>query len=276
VSEARRPAAASEVSSPTGLVAPDARVIYPGDCIEVMRSWRDGSIGACIADPPYNMSRKKGLRWAFSTHVTMQESWDRFSGDEYFDFTRRWLTEVTRVVRENGNILVFASFHNVYLIGFILQSVLRRRVMQQMTWFKPNAQPNITGRLPTESTEYVIWACNNTPEKATRWVFDYAAAKEMNGGKQLRNLWEIPCTPRSERVAGSHPAQKPLALAERLVRLWTAPDEAVLDCFLGTGTTALACEKLGRPWIGIEKDPGYVEIAQRRISELTRASASSA
>lgn len=234
-----------------------------------MRAWRAGSAAACITDPPYNMSRKKGLRWAFSSHVTMHESWDRLSDDEYFQFTVQWLAEVSRVVRENGNLLIFASFHNVYLIGFILQNVLHRRVMQQITWFKPNAQPNITGRLPTESTEYIIWACNNTPEKAAHWTFDYAAAKELNGGKQLRNLWQSPCTPRSERVLGSHPTQKPLAISERLVRLFTAPGDLVLDSFLGTGTTAVACEKLERQWVGIERDELYLEIAKRRVSQLS-------
>lgn len=262
----RRGAQAEKPLAAPGSPAPEPGKILASDCVELMRRWPAGCADACITDPPYNMSRKRGLKWAFSSHVTMQEVWDRFSGDEYFDFTWKWLEQVSRVVKENGNLLVFASFHNVYLIGFILQNLLGRRVMQQITWFKPNAQPNITARLPTESTEYIIWACNNTPERATRWTFDYAAAKEFNGGKQLRNLWEFPCTPRSERIAGGHPTQKPLALVERLVKLWTAPGDLVLDCFLGTGTTAVACERLGRKWIGIERDPNYVAIATRRLA----------
>ncbi|MDO8433084.1 MAG: site-specific DNA-methyltransferase [Candidatus Binatus sp.] len=246
---------------------PAPGVIYSGDCVEVMRDWPDGIFDACITDPPYNMSRRKGLKWAFSSHVTMSELWDRFSNDDYFDFTRRWLAEVIRVVRPNGNILVFGSFHNIYVIGFILEHVLGRRILQQITWFKPNAQPNITGRLPTESTEYIIWACNNTPEHAAKWTFDYAESKAINGGKQLRNLWTFPCTPRSERSAGAHPSQKPAALLTRIVKLWTRPDDLILDCFLGTGTTAVAAKVLGRRWIGIEKDSAYGDIAARRIAD---------
>jgi DNA modification methylase len=246
---------------------PEPGRIYVADCIDAMRRWPDASFDACITDPPYNMSRKRGLKWAFSSHVTMQESWDRFSRDGYFDLTRGWLAEVSRLVKPNGNILVFGSFHNIYVIGFVLQSVLSRRVVQQITWFKPNAQPNITARLPTESTEYAIWACNNTPEKAARWTFNYNVAKEIGGGKQLRNMWPISCTRKSERVNGSHPAQKPLEIVERIVRLWTNPGDLVLDCFLGTGTTAIACDRLGRRWIGIERDRAYAEIATRRLAQ---------
>jgi site-specific DNA-methyltransferase (adenine-specific) len=234
-----------------------------------MRQWPEGCVDACITDPPYNMSRRKGLGWAFSSHVTMQEEWDRFSKDGHFGFTLQWLEQVCRVVKPNGNILVFGSFHNVYLIGFVLQSVLERRILQQITWFKPNAQPNITCRLPTESTEFLLWACNNLPKKAARWTFNYDVAKQIGGGKQLRNMWTIPCTRKSERVMGGHPTQKPIEIVERIVRLWTNPGDLVVDCFLGTGTTALACESLGRRWVGIEKDPAYVEISRRRLQALT-------
>lgn len=256
-----------EAQTDTGAaeMTPRPGTIYCGDCVEVMRSWPDASFDACITDPPYNMSRRKGLKWAFSSHVTMDEAWDRFSNDDYFEFTRRWLWQACRVVRANGNILVFGSFHNIYVIGFVLEHVLGRRILQQITWFKPNAQPNITGRLPTESTEYIIWACNNSPGRAGKWIFDYARSKEIGGGKQLRNLWQIPCTPRSERRLGTHPSQKPAILLERIVALWTKPQDLILDCFLGTGTTAAAAAQLGRRWVGIERDARYIEIARQRL-----------
>ncbi|HVN63547.1 MAG TPA: site-specific DNA-methyltransferase [Candidatus Binataceae bacterium] len=244
---------------------PRAGKIQIGDTLQIMPALAAGSVDCCITDPPYNMSRKKGLGWAFSSHVTMQESWDRFSNDEYYQFTFRWLTEVCRAVRPNGNILVFGSFHNIYLIGFILQFVLQRRLLQQLTWFKPNAQPNITGRLLTESTEFVIWACNNSPADAKKWVFNYDEAKSIGLGKQLRNMWQIPYTPASEKLHGGHPSQKPLELLSRMIRIWTNPGDVVLDCFLGTGTTAVACAQLGRRWIGIEKDAAYAEIARKRL-----------
>jgi DNA modification methylase len=272
---ARRPPRRSEPAA-AGECAPPEREIILGDCIAVMRSWSGASIDACITDPPYNMSRRRGLAWAFSSHVTMEQNWDRFASDEYVKFTHVWLAEACRVVRPNGNLLVFGSFHNIYVIGFVLEHLLDRRILQQITWFKPNAQPNITGRLPTESTEYIIWACNNTPRRATGWTFDYAASKAMNGGKQLRNLWQIPCTPRSERSGGSHPTQKPLDLLDRIVTLWTRPDDLVLDCFAGTGTTAVAAARLGRRWIGIEKDAEYAALARKRVAgAIKSASAAS-
>jgi site-specific DNA-methyltransferase (adenine-specific) len=244
--------------------------VYVGDCLDVMAAWPDGSVDCCITDPPYNMSNRKGLAWAFSSHVTMQEKWDRFSKDEYFRFTARWLEEACRVVRPNGNVLVFGSFHNIYLIGFVLQYVLQRRLMQQITWFKPNAQPNITGRLLTESTEYILWACNNTEEDAKGWTFNYEAAKRFNGGKQLRNMWSMPYTPASEKEFGTHPTQKPLEVVERIVSIFTSPEHFVLDCFLGTGTTAVACEKLGRKFVGIERDSKYVETSKKRLAHVQK------
>jgi DNA modification methylase len=251
-------------------IVPDFGVLYEGECLKVMEAWPDALFDCCITDPPYNMSKKKGLAWAFSSHVTMQENWDQFVGDAYSSFTLNWLREVCRVVKPNGNLLIFGSFHNIYLIGFILQEILERRLLQQITWFKPNAQPNITGRLLTESTEYIIWACNNNPTDAKKWTFNYEASKEMNQGKQLRNMWPIPVTPPSEKAFSGHPTQKPLALLERMVRLWTNPGDSVLDCFLGSGTTAVACEGNNRTWVGIEKDARYAAIARRRMRTIQK------
>ena len=183
--------------------------VYTGDCLEVMRQWLDACVDHCIADPPFGMSKKRGLGWAFSSHVTMEEAWDRFSKDEFFQFNVSWLSEVCRVVKPNGNILTFGTFHNIYQLGFILQNVLNRRVLNSIVWFKPNAQPNITARTLTESTEQIVWAVNNPPGKAKKWTFNYWQAKEMAGGKQMRNLWEIPYTPASERANGSRVTSKP-------------------------------------------------------------------
>jgi site-specific DNA-methyltransferase (adenine-specific) len=196
----------------------------------------------------------------------MQEVWDQFSQDEFFQFNVRWLSEVCRVVKPNGNILVFGTFHNIYLLGFILQNVLNRRILNSIVWFKPNAQPNITARTLTESTEQIIWAVNETPEKARKWTFNYWEAKELAGGRQMRNLWEFPVTPKSERENGHHPSQKPLALVERLVQVATRPEELILDPFAGAGTLALAARRQGRRWLLIESEGEYVETARRRLA----------
>ncbi len=255
---------------------PKPNDVILGDALEVMRGWPDDCVDHCIADPPFNMSKKKGLGWAFSSHVTMQEQWDTFSEDEFFRFNVDWLREVCRVVKPNGNILVFGTFHSIYQLGFILQSGLNRRVLNSVIWYKPNAQPNITARMLTESTEQLIWAVNGASagkDKATKWTFNYWRAKELNNDKQMRNLWEFAVTPRSERELGKHPSQKPLGLLERLVELGSEPGQLVLDPFGGAGTLAVAAEKLGRNWVLVESEQEYANLAQARLAALREESA---
>ena len=258
---------------------PSHNRIILGDALEVMRGWPDACVDHCIADPPFNMSRRKGLGWAFSSHVTMQEGWDRFTEDDFFRFNVEWLREVVRVVKPNGNILVFGTYHNIYQLGFILQSGLNRRLLNSIVWYKPNAQPNITARTLTESTEQLVWAVNGPPDgrdKATGWTFNYWDAKALNGGKQMRNLWEFPVTARSERALGKHPSQKPLALLERLVQIATAPGDLVLDPFGGTGTLALAAENQSRDWVLVEAVDEYASLARARLRALRAARRSAA
>jgi site-specific DNA-methyltransferase (adenine-specific) len=253
--------------------APAPNQLITGDCLDVMRGWPDGCIDHCVVDPPFNIGSgsgrkgKNGLGWAFSSHVTMDETWDTFTKDEFFVFNVAWLREVSRVVKPNGNMLVFGTYHNIYQLGFILQNVLERRILNSVVWFKPNAQPNITARTLTESTEQIIWAVNGTPAKATGWTFNYWDAKEMNGGKQMRNLWEFPVTSKKERAAGRHPSQKPLGLLERAVLLASQPGELLLDPFGGAGTLGVAAARHEREWLLIESVAEYSEIAQRRIAE---------
>ena len=255
--------------------------IIEGDCLEVMRQWPDACVDHCIADPPFGIASgggrrgKRGLGWAFSSHVTMDEAWDRFSKDEFFQFNVAWLSEVCRVVKPNGNILVFGTFHNIYQLGFILQNVLDRRVLNSIVWFKPNAQPNITARTLTESTEQIIWAVNNPSAKAKNWVFNYWKAKGMTGGTQMRNLWfpdkdvwEVPVVPRRETKCGKHPAQKPLELTNRLVSIATEPGDLVLDPFAGAGGTALSALRGRRAYVLIESDPKYVCVAHSRVTDF--------
>lgn len=246
---------------------PLANQVFCADAIELMKSWPESSVDACITDPPYNIAKKKrGLTWAFSTHVTMQSDWDRFVNNDYEAFTLAWLEQVSRVTRKNGNIFIFGSYHNIYLIGALAQK-LDLRIINSIIWAKPNAQPNITCRMFTESTEQIIWLVNNTHKRAAHWTFNYEEAKKLNNGKQMRNFWSIPTTPASERKFGKHPSQKPLQLMERLVMLTTNVGDLVLDCFAGSGSTLLACQKHRRDFVGIEKDPNYCAISKARLLE---------
>lgn len=236
-----------------------------GDALDVLGRLPTSSFDACIVDPPYNMSKKKGLSWAFSKHVTMQETWDRFSKEEYFGFSFKWISEMCRVVKPNGNLFLFGTYHNIYTLGFILQQ-LDRKVLNSIIWVKPNAQPNITCRMLTESSEQIVWACNNTIKEASKWTFHYQAMKQFNEGKQLRNVWSLPLTPRSERVGG-HPSQKPLALIERLIQLGTNPGDWILDPFAGVGTTGLAALNQDRKFLIVEKLNRYFKAQKERFDK---------
>jgi len=241
--------------------------LYQGDVLETLRSFEDDIFHATITDPPYNIaSDRKGLSWAFSSHVTIENEWDRYTPDEYEKFTAAWLHEVCRTTKENGNIFIFGSYHNIYTLGAIAQR-MDLRVVNSIIWTKPNAQPNITCRMFTQSTEQILWLCNNTKKKAKKWTFNYKDMKAVNGGKQMRNYWEIPLTPKRERAHGKHPSQKPLRLMERLVLAGTNPGDRVLDCFAGSGSTLLACDRHERKWVGIERDDEYADIAHKRLED---------
>mgnify|MGYP000309449841 CR=1 FL=1 len=246
---------------------PKANTIYKGDCIEIMRTWGDDCIDHCIVDPPYNMSKKKGLGWSFSSHVTMNEKWDIFSRKGYLQFTKSWLSEVCRVVKPNGNIFVFGSFHNIYDLGYLINE-MDLKILNSIVWFKPNAQPNITCRMFTESTEHAIWACNAPKKKATGWVFNYDVAKKLNGGKQMRNMWSIPYPSAKERRFGKHPSQKAINVILRAILLLTNPGELILDCFAGTGTTGVVAQNFGRKWVMIDNNHEYIKIAKARLRNV--------
>lgn len=242
--------------------------IFHSDAVSLMQEWPDDIFDACITDPPYNIAKQnKGLSWAFSSHVTMSSTWDRFEKDDYETFTENWLKEICRVTKKNGNIFIFGSFHNIFLIGYLAQK-LNLRIINNIIWAKPNAQPNITCRMFTESTEQILWICNNPEKKATNWTFNYQKMKELNQGKQMRNFWIIPTTPMSEKVNGKHPSQKPIALMERIVLAASKENDLILDCFCGSGSTLVACKKNNRNFIGIENNQEYIDLALKRLESF--------
>lgn len=243
--------------------------IIIGDAIEELKKLPGTSVDMIFADPPYNMSKKKGLGWLYSKHITMQEEWDMFSKDEYFQFNQKWITEALRVLKPGGSLWVCGSFHNIYQVGFILQHYNDIKVNNSIVWFKPNAQPNITCRMFTESTEHLIWATKNG--KKERWKFNYEWTK--NGivdsinpeGKQTRNVWSIPLTPKSEKWAGKHPTQKPEELLRRIILSCTDEGDTILDPFVGSGTTSVVAKKYNRNSIGIELNKEYKHIINKRL-----------
>lgn len=251
-------------------------IIHLGDCLEFLKNLPDGSVDHCITDPPYNISgydHKRKIGWLESNSVwketknftKIDEKWDKFSDSDYGSFTNKWLTEIKRVVKPNGNILVFGSYHNIYQVGITLEN-LGLKVNNSIIWYKRNAFPNITGRMLCESTEQIVWAVNGSKKNATNWTFNYEDLKKLTeNGKQMRNMWDIPMTPNSEKKFGKHPSQKPISLSNRLVVGFTNPGDLIIDPFAGSGSFLVAAKNLNRDFIGIDQESSYVELINKRL-----------
>ena len=245
--------------------------IYNDDCFKIFPKLPTESMDLIFADPPYGLAKKKGLRWEYSKHITLQEVWDIFSKNQFFEFNVKWITQCMRMLKPGGSLWVCGTFHNIYQLGFILQN-LNFKINNSIVWFKPNAQPNITCRMFTESTEHLVWAVKN--HSKTKWTFNYKDTKNLiedklnPKGKQTRNVWWIPLTPKSEKWAGIHPTQKPVELLRRIILSCTNENDTVLDPFLGSGTTSVVAKMLGRNSIGIEKEKKYLSIIKKRLEDL--------
>jgi modification methylase len=267
---ARCAAAGMGVSVGTGLDLPLDEVLV-GDCIDQMRRLPPASVHAIFADPPYNLQLKGDLRRPNDTLVDgVDDAWDRFDDLPSYDaFTRAWLTEARRVLRKDGTIWVMGSYHNVFRLGTALQD-LGFWVLNDVIWRKSNPMPNFRGRRFTNAHETLIWAARG-PD--SRYRFNYAAMKSLNEEVQMRSDWFIPLCTGQERLRNQHglklhPTQKPEALLHRVILSCTAPGEVVLDPFLGSGTTAAVARRLGRRYIGLERDPGYAAAAMARIEAV--------
>ena len=252
-------------------MATEHKIIH-GDCLEELHKLPDESVDLIFADPPYGLAKKKGLGWKYSKHITLQETWDIFGKDEFFEFNLKWVAECWRVLKHGGSFWVSGSFHNIYQLGFILQH-MDAKINNSIVWFKPNAQPNITCRMFTESCEHLVWAVKN--HSKTKWTFNYEDTKHkiddnLNPkGKQTRNVWSIPLTSKKEKWAGEHPTQKPTELLRRVILSSSKEGDLVLDPFVGSGTTSAVAKSLGRNSIGIDKDKKYLEIAKKRLAQAT-------
>ena len=245
--------------------------VLVGDCIALMRKLPPASVHAIFADPPYNLQLKGDLRRPDDSLVdAVDDAWDQFDDFAAYDaFTRAWLTEARRVLRKDGTLWVIGSYHNVFRLGTALQD-LGFWVLNDVIWRKANPMPNFRGRRFTNAHETLIWAARG-PE--SRYRFNYAAMKALNDDVQMRSDWFIPLCTGHERLrdakgAKLHPTQKPEALLHRVILSCTNPGEVVLDPFLGSGTSAAVAKRLGRRFIGLERDEGYAFAAAERIAAV--------
>jgi site-specific DNA-methyltransferase (adenine-specific) len=249
--------------------------VLPGDCVEVLAGLPPQSVDLVFADPPYNLQLHQELFRPNLTRVDpVDDEWDQFADFEAYDaFTRAWLGACRRVLKPNGSLWVIGTYHNIFRVGAILQD-LGYWLLNSVVWVKTNPMPNFRGVRFTNAHETLIWA---QKEKGTPYTFNHRAMKALNEDLQMRSDWYLPLCTGKERLKANgvkaHATQKPEALLYRVLLASTNPGEVVLDPFFGTGTTGAAAQRLGRSWIGIERDLGYVELARARLAALPPAPA---
>jgi len=259
-----------------GTLAPNApnakilpfNVILEGDCVTEMARLPDKSVDMIFADPPYNLQLGGDLFRPEGSRVdAVDDEWDKFESlTAYDNFTRDWLEQARRILKDDGTIWVIGSYHNIYRVGSLLQDA-EFWILNDVVWRKTNPMPNFRGTRFNNAHETLIWCAKD--EKA-RYTFNYRAMKALNDDLQMRSDWLLPICAGAERVKGedgskAHPTQKPEALLYRILLACTKPGDVILDPFFGTGTTGAVARRLGRRWIGIERESAYVKVARERI-----------
>ena len=241
--------------------------ILPGDCIAAMRELPAASIDMIFADPPYNLQLGGDLVRPDGSHVdAVTDHWDKFDSFATYDaFTKAWLAEAKRLLKPKGSLWVIGSYHNIFRVGALMQD-MGFWILNDIVWRKANPMPNFKGTRFTNAHETLIWA--SMGEKA-KYTFNYRAMKTLNDELQMRSDWVLPICGGQERIRKdghkAHPTQKPEALLYRVMLATTKQGDVVLDPFFGTGTTGAVAKRLGREWIGCEREPLYRDVAKERI-----------
>lgn len=257
----------------------DEFTLYHGDSLEILRMVPNDSIDMIFADPPYNLSNG-----GFTVHAGKRVSvnkgdWDKSRGfDEDYSFHLKWLEVCRRVLKHNGTLWVSGTYHSIYQCGHALQA-LGYHILNDISWFKPNASPNLSGRYFTASHETLIWA---RKDKKAKHTFNYKHMREgtwpedllKKPGKQMRSVWSINTPQPWEKKFGKHPTQKPYDLLKRIVLASTNKDDIVLDPFTGSSTTGLATAAHSRKFIGIDTEKEYLDLSIKRFRELDKKVAS--
>ena len=242
------------------------------DCLTALEKLPAGSVDLVFADPPYNLQLAGSLTRPDQSVVdAVDDDWDQFASFGAYDaFTRAWLAGVRRAMKPNATIFVIGSYHNIFRVGTILQD-LGFWILNDIVWRKANPMPNFRGRRFTNAHETLIWAARDA--NAKKYTFHYEALKAGNEDLQARSDWYLPLCTGMERLkdengAKTHPTQKPEALLQRVLLSASNPGDLVLDPFFGTGTTGAVAKRLGRHFVGIERDPIYAKAAAERIEAV--------
>ncbi|WP_286133612.1 site-specific DNA-methyltransferase [Bacillus sp. AFS096315] len=241
----------------------DNQLLLMGDSFELLKKLRTESVDLVFADPPYFLSNG-GVSNSGGRMVSVNKGdWDKgVTLKEKHAFNKKWLRIVKRVLKPNGTIFVSGTFHNIYSLGMALEET-GYKILNNITWQKTNPPPNLSTRYFTHSTETILWARKD--DKKSRHYFNYPLMKELNGDKQMKDVWTGGLTKPSEKTQGKHPTQKPKYLLERIILASTEEGDIILDPFTGSGTTNVVAKELNRMSIGIDNEENYLEIAKKRL-----------
>jgi len=242
--------------------------LYQGDCLDIMPRMPEATFDLIFADPPYFLSNG-GITCHAGKMVSVNKGkWDQSQGAQAdHEFTRRWLGQCQRLLKPNGSIWVSGTAHIIHSVGYAMQC-LGYKLLNDITWVKPNPPPNLSCRYFTHATETIIWAGR---DRKCRHKFNYALMKRLNGGKQMTSVWKVETPRREEKVFGKHPTQKSLALLERIIAASSDEGDLILDPFCGSGTTGIAATRRNRLFCGVEKDTDYMHLAILRFEGVPQA-----
>jgi modification methylase len=253
--------------------------IFKGDCVAELEKLPAASVDVVFADPPYNLQLEGRLTRPDQSEVdAVDDDWDKFASfSAYDDFTRAWLLACRRVMKPNATLWVIGSYHNIFRVGAMLQD-LGFWILNDIVWRKTNPMPNFRGRRFTNAHETMIWASRDAGAKG--YTFNYEALKAANDELQMRSDWLLPICTGHERLKDgegrkAHPTQKPEALLHRILLAASKPGDVVLDPFFGTGTTGAVAKRLGRHFVGVEREAGYIATAIGRLASVRPAPATS-
>ncbi len=244
----------------------NSSILYFGDCVKTLKKIGDKTIDLIFADPPYFLS-SGGVSCHSGKQVSVNKAdWDKsITIEEKIKFSKKWISECRRVLKDNGTIWISGTLHNIYSIGVALEKT-GFSIINNITWQKPNPAPNLACRCFTNSTETILWARKQlTPKKKGKHYFNYSLMKEINGNKQMKDVWTINLPRKEEKKHGKHPTQKPVDLLLRILEASTKENDLVLDPFCGSSTTGVACKILKRRYIGIDNKKEYLDISIKRL-----------
>ncbi len=243
-----------------------------GDSVNVMNKIPSNSIDMIFADPPYHLSNGGITIKSGRMELVNKADWDVSQGvDIDYRFQNKWIKAAKRILKPNGTLWVSGTYHSIYLCGHSLQKN-GFKILNDITWFKPNGAPNISCRYFTASHETLMWAGKNAK---TKHVFNYKDLKYnrweddvfKKEDKQMRSVWSIPTPGPREKQYGKHPTQKPIALLERIILASTNPGDLILDPFSGSSTTGIVASKMGRNFIGIDNNKSYLDLSIMRFRD---------